>query len=82
MKPLLLLLALLTGCAAETSDIPNECTSSVVETENGLRLLIECLYPAPECPPECVQLDWTTYECNILHTHQYHCENFEGLCDQ
>lgn len=84
----LLLTFLLLGCAGESDDTPDQpplkCTSSVLETDDGTRLLIECNRDVPEPLPAdsyCDHEQTGLYVCNIFHASDADCKAFPGICN-
>ena len=59
---------------------PLSCDSHVVDTPDGLRLLVECNRDVENPPAECVPQGDGAYSCNTYHADEAFCKTFPGTC--
>jgi hypothetical protein len=76
MKALLLVLVVACGGASE----PLACTSQIVDSPDGRRLLVSCNHDVVDVPAECTRSGPSSWLCNTYHAQQPFCDTFPGVC--
>lgn len=74
---------LLGACGGVVEDPPPlSCkVDTVIDTDDGRRLVVKCTREVEKPPIECEHKGEAVYYCTTLHTYQEWCDTFVGACD-